>query len=43
MATSGSQAEAGMSDPVTADGASRRLVVIVNGLPAAGKSTSPGL
>jgi glucokinase len=39
MVTSGSQAEAGMSDPVTADGASWRLVVIVNGLPAAGKTT----
>jgi glucokinase len=28
-----------MSDPVTADPESRRLVVLVNGLPAAGKST----
>jgi len=28
-----------MSDPMTADAASRRLVVLVNGLPAAGKTT----
>jgi predicted kinase len=39
MATSGSHAEADMSDPMTADAASRRLVVLVNGLPAAGKTT----
>jgi hypothetical protein len=28
-----------MSDPLTADAVSRRLVVLVNGLPAAGKTT----
>jgi glucokinase len=39
MATSGDYAEADMSDPLTADAASRRLVVLVNGLPAAGKTT----
>jgi MoxR-like ATPase len=31
--------EAGMSHPLAADAASRRLVVLVNGLPAAGKTT----
>jgi len=39
MATSGSRMEADMSHPLAADAASRRLVVIVNGLPAAGKTT----
>ena len=39
MATSGSCTEADTSDPLTADAASRRLVVLVNGLPAAGKTT----
>ena len=40
MATSGSHAEAGMSDPMTADAASpQMMVVLVNGLPAAGKTT----
>ena len=39
MATSGSRTEAGMSHLLTADAASRRLVVLVNGLPAAGKTT----
>ena len=39
MATSGSPAEADMSDLLMADAGSRRLVVLVNGLPAAGKTT----
>ena len=39
MATSGSPAEADMSHLLTADAGSRRLVVLVNGLPAAGKTT----
>jgi AAA domain len=39
MATLGSPAEAGMSHLLTADAGSRRLVVLVNGLPAAGKTT----
>jgi len=39
MPTSGSRAEADLSDSLTADAFSRRLVVIVNGLPAAGKTT----
>jgi predicted kinase len=39
MATSGSPAEADMSHPLTADAGSRRLVVLVNGLPGAGKTT----
>jgi predicted kinase len=39
MATSESCSETDMSDPPTADVASRRLVVLVNGLPAAGKTT----
>jgi predicted kinase len=39
MATPGSHAEADISDPMTADAASRQLVVLVNGLPAAGKTT----
>jgi hypothetical protein len=39
MATSGSPAEEDMSRLVTADAGSQRLVVLVNGLPAAGKTT----
>jgi len=39
MSTSGSGAETGLSDPLTADACSRRLVILVNGLPAAGKTT----
>jgi glucokinase len=39
MPTSGSCTETGLSDPLTADAFSRRLVVLVNGLPAAGKTT----
>src|ERR1700730_6631265 len=35
MATSGSHAAAEISDPMTADAASRRLVVLLNGQPAA--------
>jgi predicted kinase len=39
VVTSGNDAEADLSGPPTADAASRRLVVLVNGLPAAGKTT----
>jgi len=39
MVASGSPAEADMSHLLTADAGSRRLVVLVNGLPAAGKTT----
>jgi predicted kinase len=39
MAMSGSRTEAGRRHPPTADAASRRLVVLVNGMPAAGKTT----
>jgi hypothetical protein len=39
MATSGSPAEADMSHLLTAGAGSRRLVVLLNGLPAAGKTT----
>ena len=39
MSTSGSGAETGLSDPLTADACSRRLVILVNDLPAAGKTT----
>jgi glucokinase len=39
VVTSGNSAEADLSGPLTADAASRRLVVLVNGLPAAGKTT----
>src|SRR5215475_7164343 len=39
MSTSGSCTETDLSDPLTADAFSRRLVVLVNGLPAAGKTT----
>jgi glucokinase len=35
----GNYAEADMSDPLTAGAVSRQLVVLVNGLPAAGKTT----
>ena len=39
MATARSRTKADVSHPLTADAASRRLVVLVNGLPAAGKTT----
>jgi glucokinase len=39
MAASGSRKEADMSYPLTPDAAGRRVVVLVNGLPAAGKTT----
>jgi len=39
MATPGNYPEADMSDPPAADAVSRRLVVLVNGVPAAGKTT----
>ena len=39
MSTSGSCTETDLSDPLTVDACSRRVVILVNGLPAAGKTT----